>query len=45
MTTRPTNEEKNKPTPFAWVERYEVLAVWLVVAALIFTLSWLGLLQ
>lgn len=34
----------NKPTPFAWIERHEVLTVWLIIAALTLTLSWMGLL-
>lgn len=30
---------------FAWVERYDVLLAWLVIAAMILALSWMGLLQ
>lgn len=30
---------------FAWIERNEVLLIWLVIAATILALSWMGLLQ
>lgn len=31
--------------PYAWIERNEVLLLWLVIAATILALSWMGLLQ
>lgn len=50
LSSLQTNREglhmnRQERVPFDWIERNEVLLVWLVIAATILALSWAGLLS
>lgn len=38
-------EADQERVPFEWIEQIEVLLIWLVIAATLLALSWMGLLQ